>query len=153
MTRMTRTVTQEENMHSTVPQKVTTTTTQTTPSQITDEPPQQVYQKKKAIFRSYQVVWYILGVVEILLLFRLFLRFIGANPQSGFAQFIYTLTAPLVAPFQGVVKASTAGGAVLEWQTIIAMVVYWVLTWGVIELLQLIKPVNSTEVEHTVDSY
>lgn len=35
--------------------------------QSSTDPSQKAYQKKKAIFRVHQVVWYILGVVEVLL--------------------------------------------------------------------------------------
>ena len=40
----------------------------------------------------------------------------------------------------------------LEWSTLIAMAVYTVIVWGVIEFFQLVKPVNPNEVEQTVDN-
>src|SRR3990170_5773576 len=56
-------------------------------------------------------VWYILGLIEILLAFRFVLKLFGANPSSGFVDFIYSVSGVLTAPFDnifGVTKA-TAG--------------------------------------------
>ena len=61
--------------------------------------PQKEYQAKKAIFRSYQVIWYLLGVIEVLLGFRVLLKLLGANVQSGFTSFIYSVSSPFALPF------------------------------------------------------
>jgi hypothetical protein len=44
------------------------------------ETPQKVYEKKKTIFRVNQIIWFILGLIEVLLAFRFVLRLLGANP-------------------------------------------------------------------------
>ena len=110
------------------------------------------YRTKKTIFRTYQVLWYILGVIEVLLLFRIFLKAIGANPASGFANLIYSATELLVAPFYGVLGISAANGAVLEWPTFIAVAVYALIVYGIVQLLQIMKPTNPTEVSSNVDT-
>lgn len=127
-------------------------TTRGTPP-MTDEPPAKAYHEKKAIFRAYQVIWYILGVVEVLLLFRIMLKVLAANPFSGFANLIYFLTEPLVAPFNDLFRITvTPQGSVFEWTTIVAGLVYFLVAWGLVQLMQLIKPVSSKEVEQTVDN-
>lgn len=143
---------EETKIENTAPKKVVRTTTKVVPPEIPEEPPQKVYKTKKAIFRTYQIVWYILGIVEVLLTFRIFLKFVGANPGSGFTQAIYQLSDPFAVPFLGVVPAMVNGISIFEWSTILAMAFYAVVAWGVIELFQLIKPVDKTEVEQTVDS-
>lgn len=110
------------------------------------------YQAKKAIYRTYQVLWYILGVVEVLLGFRVVLKFLGANPASMFTQIIYQLSEPFAAPFRGIFSSSAVAGSVLEWSTIVGMIVYVIAVWGFIKLFQLVKPVTATEVVETVDS-
>jgi hypothetical protein len=110
------------------------------------------YATKKTIFRAYQIIWYILGVIEVLLTFRFILKMIGANAVSGFVAFIYTLSAPFVVPFQGIVRNLVAGTSVFEWSTIIAGIVYAVVAWGIVYLFQLIKPVSSGEVTEGVDN-
>ncbi|MEX1112591.1 MAG: YggT family protein [Candidatus Andersenbacteria bacterium] len=119
---------------------------------VAPQSPQQVYRQKRAIFRAYQVIWYILGVLEVLLAFRFLLRLFGANPASGFVSFIYGVSAPFIAPFRAIFPTPAFDQSVLEWSTLIAMVVYAVVAYGIIHLLQIGKPVGPEEVEETVDS-
>jgi hypothetical protein len=42
------------------------------------------------LFRIYQLTWFVLGVIETLLLFRFVFKMIGANTFSGFTNFIYS---------------------------------------------------------------
>src|SRR5438477_159077 len=65
------------------------------------EPPQQVYEEKKTILRSKQVVWYIWGVIEIILLFRFLLKLFGANFWSGFSILIDIISLPVTFLFYG----------------------------------------------------
>lgn len=112
----------------------------------------QTYQKKKAIFRAYQVIWYILGVIEVLLAFRVILRALGANPASGFTSFIYGLSYPLASPFFGIFGETVTQGSVIEWSTLVAAVVYLIIAYGLVYLMQLMKPTNPIEVEQTVNN-
>lgn len=114
--------------------------------QARGEAPQKVYDKKKTIFRFDQIIWYILGLVEVLLGFRLVLRALGANPL-GFTNLIYSLTRPLAAPFAGIFGASVTGNSVIEWSTIIAGFVYLCIAWGLVYLLELIYPITPKDVE------
>lgn len=110
------------------------------------------YPAKKAVFRAYSLLWYILAVLETLLLFRFILKFIGANPASGFTQFINGASFPFVAPFLGIVGANRAGSSVFEWPVLIAMAVYAVGVWLAVEFILLIRPVNAVEVEEKLES-
>lgn len=116
------------------------------------EHPQKVYAKKKAIFRVYQIIWYILGVIEVLLIFRVVLKALGANPNSGFANLIYTLSNPLALPFRGIFPTPVVEGSVFEWSTIIAGLVYALVAYGLVQLFQLVKPTNPQEVQEKVDT-
>lgn len=119
---------------------------------VVTEHPQHVYESKKTIFRAYQVIWYILAVIEVLLAFRMFFRAIGANPYSGFVLLIYGITGLLTAPFMNIVPAYGAGNSVFEWSTVIAAAVYLLVAWGIVYLFQLVKPVDPEEVEAIVDN-
>ena len=83
-----------------------------------------------------RVVWTILGIVEAVLALRFILRLIAANPSAGFTDFIYTAASPLMAPFNNVVRnvRADASGGVFDWNTLIAMVVYWLLAWAIVRL-------------------
>jgi len=70
-------------------------------------------------------------VIEGLLAFRLAFALGGANPNNGFVDFIYDVTGPLVAPFEGIFNEQVDGTSVFEPQTVIAMAV-WLLVGLVI---------------------
>jgi len=142
-------VTTVEKAH---PTEVIKTTTHVVKPPIQTEHPQKVYEKKKTIFRLYQVIWYIVAVVELLLAFRMTFKVLAANPFSGFAGLVYTLTNPLVFPFNGILAPGVSGNSVFEWSTIIAGFVYFLVAIGLVQLLQFSKPVTPEEVTQTVDN-
>ncbi len=89
-------------------------------------------------FKATYVIWLIAGLLEVLLAFRFGLKLIAANPANPFAVFIYGFTNLFVLPFMGLVPAPAAYGAVLEISTLIAMVVYALVFWGVERLVWVI---------------
>jgi ABC-type xylose transport system permease subunit len=84
------------------------------------------------LIRITRVIWLIAGILEALIGLRFLLKLIAANPHAGFAQFIYSITAVFLVPFQGLTATPSAGGAVLEISSLIAMLVYGLLAWGVV---------------------
>jgi hypothetical protein len=139
----------------TQPQRVVTTKRKVVKEPaVKVEHPQTVYETKKTIFRTYQVVWYVLCVIEVLLAFRFVLKLLASNPSSGFTSLIYLLSDPFAVPFLGVLRIGVVPttGSVFEWSTLIAMTVYWLLAYGIIQLFQFVKPVTPDEVEETVDT-
>ena len=129
------------------PQQIVKKTTKQVEPQVQGEAPQKVYEKKKAIFRFNQIIWYILGLIEVLLIFRVVLKLLGANPSVGFTSLIYSLTAPLAVPFSGILGISITGSSMIEWSTIIAAIVYLCVAWGFVYLLDLIYPITPKDVE------
>lgn len=89
------------------------------------------------------VVWYVLGLVEILIGFRFILKILGANPASGFVDFIYSITGLLTAPFDSIFGvASTQAGevkSVFEPSILVAAAVYAVIAWGIVKLITINK--------------
>lgn len=126
-------------------EKVISTSQTNTPST------KDTYDRKKMIFRTHQVVWYIVGLLEALLGFRIILKALAANPFSGFTDFIYAVTDPFALPFAGIFRTTVTGGSVFEWSSIIAMIVYLLIAVGVVKLLQIVKPTNPTEVHQKLD--
>jgi|SRR3989344_1657671 len=100
---------------------------------------------EKPLYRGTQIVWYIFYFIETLLLFRFLLKLIGANPAAGFSQFIYGFSNFFMAPFLYVVRSPSALGSTIEFSTIIALLVYWVVAWGIVRLLVMGKPVSKIE--------
>lgn len=119
---------------------------------IKNNPADKSVTAKKVIFRTYQIIWYILGVFEALILFRFIFRLSAANPGSPFVKLIYQLSAPIMAPFLGIYPTTSFESAVFEWVDFIAMVVYAIIAYGLVYLFQLVKPVKKDEVERVVDN-
>lgn len=95
--------------------------------------------QRQIISKVIQLIWLMAGVLEALIAIRIFLKLIAANPNAGFANFIYGLTGVFLLPFSGLTtQPSTASGSVLEISSIIAMVVYALFFWLVTRLIRLL---------------
>ena len=95
-------------------------------------------ERRLGMWQITRFVWLIAGIIEILLGLRFVLKLIAANPNSGFAAFIYGLSGVFMAPFSGLTASPAAGGMVLEVPTLIAMAVYALFFWIVVRLLWLV---------------
>jgi len=89
-------------------------------------------------FQVTRILWSLLGLLEVLLGLRFILKLIAANPESGFAAFIYGMTNLFIAPFSLLVGTPTAGGSILEMTTMIAMIIYALACWGIVNALQIV---------------
>src|SRR5579872_228339 len=91
--------------------------------------------RRLAAYRTTQLVYWIFGLIEGLIAVRLVLKALGANPAAGFAQFIYGITAPLVAPFVNLFGNPSYQNSVLELSSIVALIVYALLAWLIAKLV------------------
>jgi hypothetical protein len=82
-------------------------------------------------FKVTQLIWLFLGILEALIVLRIGLKLIGANPESPIVALIYGLTYLFLFPFEGMVATPTAGGMVLELSSFFAIVVYALIAWAV----------------------
>lgn len=97
------------------------------------------------LYRGTQIVWYILGLLEVLMAFRFLMKLLGANPGAGFTDFIYAVTAVFVAPFLNVFHITQVQGSIFEWTTLLAMAVYGLIAWGIIRLFVMGRTVSTPE--------
>ncbi len=85
-----------------------------------------------------RVVYYVGGVIISLLALRVVLQLLGANQGNGFVDFIYGLSGFFAVPFYGIFSYQpTYGVSTLEVSTLVAIVIYALLTWGVAKLFTL----------------
>jgi uncharacterized protein YggT (Ycf19 family) len=98
--------------------------------------------------RAGRAVWYIFYILEGILLLRFLLKLAAANPAAGFTQFVYAISQPFVSPFQFVLPAPQVGGNVFEWNTLLALLVYWFIAWAIIRLIMLGRPPRQANREH-----
>lgn len=100
--------------------------------------PRAVEDHKKDV--ASRVVWFIAGVILSLLALRFLFALLGANAANGFANFIYTVTTPLVAPFFGLFQYDfTAGVARFETFTLVAMVIYALIAYAISKLVTITR--------------
>ena len=101
-------------------------------------------------FTARKIVYYLLGILEAILAFRLVFKLLGANPGSGFVKFIYDISGGFLAPFNGIFKTAVTNGietkAVLEPSTIIAMIVYALIAYGIVKLIVIIETPKNKQV-------
>jgi uncharacterized protein YggT (Ycf19 family) len=97
------------------------------------------------MFRTSQVIWSVLGMIEITLIFRFALKFLGANPFAQFSAFVYSISLPLASPFLTVFQVSNTPDGTFEWTTLLAMFVYWLIATGLMRLMIMSKPISSPD--------
>lgn len=85
-----------------------------------------------------RVMWYLLGLLEALLVIRFALALLGANPTNGFAAAIYAVTGVFVAPFRTLFATPGVGGSVFELYTLVAMLVYFLAWWAIVRFVEVV---------------
>jgi uncharacterized protein YggT (Ycf19 family) len=88
--------------------------------------------------RASQIVYLVLGIIETLLILRVILKLLAANPSAGFASFLYGVTGPLVAPFQGIFPSPATSRSVLDLSTLVGIVVYALVVWAIGRLIAIL---------------
>ena len=86
-------------------------------------------------------IWYIYGVIAVLLSIRFVLRLLGANSANAFVDFIYAVSGVLSAPFDSIFGVTTAEAgrteSVFEPSILVAIAVYALIAWAVVKLLRI----------------
>lgn len=108
-----------------------TTTTQTVHRQVSSD-----------YISIRRVIFYVLDVILLILMLRFVLRALGADPSGGFTNFMYNLSWPLVAPFQGIAAAVRVEGGMFEWSSLVAMAVYSLVGYVIVRLFRIIATSN-----------
>jgi hypothetical protein len=85
-----------------------------------------------------QFVWLFFGTIEGLIAMRVLLKLIGANPENPFAVVIYGLTELMVLPFASLTAQPQVENLVLEVSSIVAMLVYALLAWVIIQAIVIV---------------
>lgn len=94
--------------------------------------------RRTAQYKTNQIIWYIVGLIEVLLALRFLFYLFGANPESPFLRFIYGLSGIFVFPFKGIFPTFAEGVAVFEWSVLVAMAIYALIAWGIVRLFKIL---------------
>ena len=88
-----------------------------------------------------RLIYFFFGALDILLAFRLVLKVAGASTNSAFVAGIYGLSGIFTWPFEGIFRRGFTQGiettSVLEPSTIVAILVYAILAWGIVKLIRI----------------
>jgi YggT family protein len=85
-------------------------------------------------------IYWLLGLLEILLGLRFLLRLFAANPQNEFARLINNLSAPLIAPFSTLFISPTFNGTsyIFDVNIVIAIIAYALLSYLALSFVRFI---------------
>ena len=108
--------------------------------------PSEATRRVATIARTKQIVYFVFGIINVLLLLRFVFLALGASEASPFVNFIYGLSRPFVLPFQGMFGEPTFGGSVLEWAALVGIAIYMLIAYGISRVLELVyTPPRTTE--------
>jgi uncharacterized protein YggT (Ycf19 family) len=94
--------------------------------------------RREGTLRIQKGIYLLFGILEGLLAIRFVLPLLGANPGAGFAQFIYSITKPFLAPFVGLFGAARFEGSVFEVNPLVAILVYALIAWVLVKAVGLV---------------
>ena len=85
-------------------------------------------------------IFWLTGMLEILLVIRFLLRLFGANPKNDFALIINNLSMPFIAPFSTLFISPTtnSGTNIFDLNIVVAIVVYALLSYLMVSLVRFI---------------
>ena len=86
------------------------------------------------------LVWFVFGVIEVLIAIRFVLLLLGANAEAGFVSLIYALSGIFMAPFNAILESQSVEGAMFEWSALVAIAVYALVAWGIAQLIRALSP-------------
>lgn len=99
----------------------------------------------ESIVKGKKIVYLIYGILAGLLGIRIILSLLGANRSNAFADIIYTITGPFVAPFRGLFNIDTTYGVSrIDMESIVAIIVYGLIAWVIAKTFDLGKKNETT---------
>lgn len=100
--------------------------------------------RARTIARVSQVVDYVFFLIYGIIALEIVLEALGARDNAGFKQFIDTLSAPLLAPFEGLMADPGAGSSRFMISYVVALIVYFLIHLAVKGLLRLFVQKKTT---------
>lgn len=86
-----------------------------------------------------RVVYYLFSIVSVILAFRFGLALFGVSRANSFADFVFSISWPLVEPFFGLFGYRPAyGTSKFELYTLLAMAIYAVIAWWLVSFARLL---------------
>lgn len=96
------------------------------------------------LFKVAQLLWYVTHLVGIVLSLRFIFLLLGAN-LTGIVLFIYNISEIFVRPFRGIFPAPRTGEFFFDSAAVLAILMYYLLTFLVLKGLELLSNHPDTE--------
>jgi len=96
-------------------------------------------------FRAVAVVGFVIGAIDVVIAGRFLGKLFGASAQSAFVHGIYQVSGPLVAPFTGIFGDTGSKTNTFETASLVALVVYAVIGWGLVVLIRIVTAPHGTK--------
>jgi uncharacterized protein YggT (Ycf19 family) len=95
-------------------------------------------------WRAVQLVYLAFGVIDGLLVIRLVLKLLGANPHAAFSSWIYAVTDVFLGPFKNLLPTIGNEQSLLEMSVVVAILVYALLAWAIARFVEIVFYRNVT---------
>lgn len=82
----------------------------------------------------------VVGVIEFLLSLRFIFKFFVVNTGTPFVAWIYSVTSGLVSPFARIVPDLKLGGFVIDFTTLVALIVYVLIGYLILRIFSYVGP-------------
>jgi len=99
---------------------------------------EQVLARKSSGAMLARLVWLVMGFIQSVIAIRIILKLIAANPANAFVNLIYSLSEIFVLPFASIIQNPAFNDVVLEVTSMIAVIVYLLVAYGLVELVWLL---------------
>ena len=87
-----------------------------------------------------RVIWFFAGFIIVFLALRTLLLLLAANQGNFFVDFVYAVGGFFAAPFAGIFGSPTYGQVYFDTASVVGIVVYALLAWGLTKLVTLTRP-------------
>ena len=116
--------------------EVRTTEVQDGPTNAQRQTVAQTHKSDGAVVAQ-RIVWYIAGFIITFLVLRIVFLLLGANEGNVFVDLIYAIGGFFALPFTGIFGEPTFGQMYFDTASLVAIVIYALLAWGVARLFTL----------------
>ena len=112
---------------------------------VTDEPVEPVVRERTyrvqlpAYVRLIKLIWFLAGVVDVLVGLRFALKLFGASTASPFVALVNGISEPLVRPFANIVPVFGQGAFVFEPAALVALAIYPLVALGAVSLIRILS--------------
>lgn len=99
----------------------------------------------ESVIKGEKIIYLMYGILAGLLGIRFIFSLLGANRSNTFADLIYSITGPFVAPFRGLFRIDTTYGVSrIDIESIVAIIVFGLLAWMITKVFDLGKKNDTT---------